>query len=103
MKKIFIISSLLLLLIKVNAQDNITDSLKQLLSVAKEDTNKVQILIKLGWIYQWDKPDSALMYGLKARQLSQQLNYVDGELEVAFILSEALCAKGNFSKALELD
>src|ERR1017187_4999658 len=103
MKKIFIISSLLLLLIKVNAQDNITDSLKQLLSVAKEDTNKVQILIKLGWAYQWNKPDSAILYGLKARELSQQLNYIDGEIEIAFTLSEALCAKGNFSQALEID
>ena len=98
MKKIFIISSLLLLLIKVNAQDNITDSLKQLLSVAKEDTNKVQILINLGYNYQWNKPDSALMYGLRARQLSQQLNYIDGEIEVAPVLSEALNSKGNFSQ-----
>jgi two-component system NtrC family sensor kinase len=103
MKKIFIISSILLLLIKVNAQDNTTDSLKQLLSVAKEDTNKVQILFNLGWAYQWNKPDSAIMYGLKARELSQQLNYIDGEIEVAPVLSEALCAKGNFSQALEID
>ena len=103
MKKIFIISSLLLLLSKVNAQDNTIDSLKQLISVAKEDTNKVQILINLGWAYQWDKPDSAILYGLRARQLSQQLNYIAGEIEVAPILSEALCSKGNFSQALEID
>src|ERR1019366_3131615 len=103
MKKIFIISSLLLLLIKANAQNNTTDSLKQLLSVAKEDTNKVQILINLGWAYQWNKPDSAILYGLIARQLSQQLNYIDGEIEVAPILSEALSSKGNFSQALEID
>ncbi len=103
MKKIFIISSLLLLLIKVNAQDNTTDSLKQLLSVAKEDTNKVQILINLASAYKWNKPDSAILYGLKARELSQQINYVDGEINVSFILSEALSAKGNFSKALEID
>jgi len=103
MKKIFIISYLLLLLIKVNAQNKTIDSLKQLLSVAKEDTNKVQVLINLGWAYQWNKPDSALMYGLKARQLSQQLNYIDGEIEAAPVLSEALSSKGNFSKALEFD
>ena len=103
MKKIFIISSLLLLLIKVNARDNTIDSLKQLLSAAKEDTNKVQILINLASAYQWTKPDSAILYGLKARELSQQINYVDGELEIAFTLSEALSARGNFSKALEID
>ena len=84
MQKIVIISFFLLLLMKVNAQDNSTDSLKQLLSVAKEDTNKVQILISLGIAYQWSKPDSALMYGLKARELSQQLDYVDGENRSCF-------------------
>jgi len=87
---------------KVNAQDNTIDSLKQLLSVAKDDTDKVQILINLGRAYQWNKPDSAILYGLNARELSQQINYVDGELKIAFTLSEALCAKGNFSKALEI-
>jgi len=103
MKKIFIISSLLLLLIKVNAQNKTIDSLKEKLSVAKEDKNKVQILIHLGSNYQWNKPDSAIMYGLKARELSQQLNYIDGEIEVAPVLSEALCTKGNFSQALEIN
>ncbi len=85
------------------AQDKKIDSLQQLLSVAKDDTNKVQILINLGSAYQWNKPDSALMYGLKARQLSQQLNYIDGELRIALTLSEALSTKGNFSQALEID
>ena len=103
MKKLFIINSLVLLLVNVNAQDNTTDSLKQLLSVAIEDTNKVQILINLGWVYQWSKPDTAIQYGLQALQLSQQLNFTRGEIEVAQVLTEAFCTKGNFSKALEID
>ena len=103
MKKIYIICSLLLLLVKVNAQDNTIDSLTQLLSVAKEDTNKVQILFYLGSTYQWNKPDSALWYGLRARELSRQINYIDGELMITSVLSEALCTKGNYSKALEID
>ena len=103
MKKLFIISFLLLLLQKENAQDNTTDSLKQLLSVAKEDTNKVQILINLASVYKWNKPDSAILYGLKARELARQINYVAGEIEATPVLSEALSAKGNFSQALEID
>jgi signal transduction histidine kinase len=103
MKKIFQLCFLLLFLSKANAQNKTIDSLKEKLSVAKEDTNKVQILINLGYNYQWNKPDSALMYGLRARQLSQQLNYIDGEIEVAPVLSEALNSKGNFSQALEID
>ena len=103
MKKILIITYLLLLLIKANAQSNTIDSLKQLLSVAKEDTNKVQLLINMGWAFQWNEPDSTILYGMKARELSRQLNYTDGEIEVAPVLSEGLSAKGNFSKALEID
>src|SRR5665213_201927 len=103
MKKIFPLCFLLLFLSKANAQNKTIDSIKEKLSAAKEDTNKVQILITLGLAYVWNKPDSALMYGLKARELSQQLNYIDGEIEVAPVLSEALSSKGNFFKALEID
>src|SRR5665213_3382710 len=103
MKKILILTFLQLLLIKANAQSNTIDSLKQLLSVAKEDTNKVQLLINMGWAFQWNEPDSTILYGMKARELSLQLNYTDGEIEVAPVLSEGLSAKGNFSKALEID
>ena len=62
MKKILIITYLLLLLIKANAQSNTIDTLKQLLSVAKEDTNKVQLLINMGWAFQWNEPDSTILY-----------------------------------------
>src|ERR1019366_8417322 len=102
MKKIFLFA-IILASLKSFAQNKTIDSLKQALVTTKEDTNKVQILINLGRAYQWNKPDSAILYSVKATELSQQINYIDGEIEVAPTLSEALSAKGNFSKALEID
>ncbi|MEO9022547.1 MAG: ATP-binding protein [Ginsengibacter sp.] len=103
MKTIFISSLLLLFSVtKVAAQYN-TDSLKLKLASAKEDTNKVNLLISLGWTYQWSEPDTAIMYGLQGRKLSKKLNYIEGEIDIAGSLAEALSAKGNFSQALEVD
>ena len=102
MNKIIILCTLLLFLVSANAQNKEIDSLKHLLSTEQQDTNKVKDLVNLGWAYQWNKPDSALSYGLQARKLSQQLNYIDGELKSAALLSEALNTKGNFAQALEI-
>ena len=85
------------------AQDNSIDGLKQKLTVAKEDTNKIWLLIDLSWQYPWNKPDTAISYGFQAMELSHQLNFAAGEIAVISPLNEALCTKGNYSKALEID
>jgi signal transduction histidine kinase len=104
MKKIFLCCFLFSgLFAKTIAQNNYADSLRQVLIAAKEDTNKVNTLIHLGWQYPWSQPDSAISYGLQAFQLSQKLNYVSGQVQAAVLLTEALCTAGNFFKALELD
>ena len=104
MKKIFFLCILLLFLFRItNAQDINIDSLKQQLESSREDTTKVNLLITLGSEYQWSKPDTAIQYGLVALQLAQQLNFTKGETEVAALLTEAFCTRGNFSKALEID
>ena len=97
MKKQFLLSYLLLFVFtKSIAQNNYTDSLKQQLITAKEDTTEVWLLINLGWFYPWSKPDTAILYGLQAMQLARQLNFTEGEIAVRSLLSEALCTKGNF-------
>ncbi len=63
----------------------------------------MKILFKLGWHYQWNKPDSAIMYGLEGKQLAEQLNYVYGQIMMASTLGEALSTKGNYSEALAIN
>ncbi len=51
------------------------DSLLQLLSTSKEDTNKVLLFIKLGWQYEGNDMQAAIAWYQKAKQLSEKINY----------------------------
>ena len=93
---------MLLFSVNVFAQNKAIDSLKQALSVAKEDTNKVWLFVDLGNFYQWSYPDSAITYSQQGLQLSQKLNFTTGEIIISGIMAEALAVKGNFSKALDI-
>ena len=77
------------------------DSLKQALPAAPNDTNKVEAYFDLAYSYQWSNPDSALLYVLPGLALARKLNFERGEYDLILPLTEALSAKGNYSKALE--
>jgi len=86
---------------RIAAQQNYADSIKQELAAAKEDTNKVWLLIKLGTGYRWSYPDSAILYTQEALKLAQKLNFVDGERSAYEASGPAFSGKGNYPKALE--
>src|SRR5882672_9737281 len=93
---------LFLSLIRIAAQqERSADSLKQELASAKEDTNKVWLLINLGMAHQWSYPDRSILYTQEALQLAQKLNFLNGEMNAYRALAEALSGKGNYPKALE--
>src|SRR4030095_3262272 len=77
------------------------DSLKELLSRSKEDTNKVKLYAALSLEYQWSYPDSALSYSLPGLQLARKLHFEEGEIDVLLTMGQALAMKGNYSKGLE--
>lgn len=54
------------------------DSLKTLLSVAKGDTAKVKLLLKIATAYRSSDPELAIPYTDQAKELSAQLNYQNG-------------------------
>ena len=87
--------------IQINAQQNNADSLRQELATAKEDTNKVSLLVNLGGIYQYSYPDSGILYAQPALQLAQKLNFAPGEIDAYWLLHVAFSGKGNYPKALE--
>ncbi len=87
--------------IQINAQQNNPDSLRQELATAKEDTNKVWLLVNLSGIYQWSYPDSGILYAQQALQLAQKLNFAPGEIGAYWTLHVAFSGKGNYPKALE--
>ena len=76
------------------------DSLKQLLSHAKEDTVRQVLLAKLSGLYIYNNPDSALKYCNLMLQLSQQLNDRKAMANAHQILSDVNIVRGNYSRAM---
>jgi len=90
------------MIININAQSK-TDSFKYQLNKAKEDTNKVKILIDLCWDFQWENPDSSLAYSLPGLSLSRRLHYSDGEINILLLIGETLALKGDYYEALRIE
>jgi len=102
MKKAIILYSLLFYSVNIiYAQNKTIDSLKQALSVAKEDINKVVLLIYLSHNYNWSYADTSLMYAEQALDLAQKLNnkpvisFAEGQM------SSTLLTLGNYPLALD--
>ncbi len=82
------------------AQLNI-DSLKNLISEENnDDTTLVKRLLQVSDSYLYNKPDSGLYYANKALQLSQQLDYKDGEVLAYVNLGQGYLVVGDYAQAL---
>ncbi|MBX2934231.1 MAG: sensor histidine kinase [Ferruginibacter sp.] len=85
------------------AQQANKDSLLNLLSTAKEDTNKVLLYIEIGNQYELDDFNTAAHYYLLAKDLSQQLNYKRGIVKFVANYTAILNVKGAFDSSLLLN
>ncbi|MCW3114819.1 MAG: multi-sensor signal transduction histidine kinase [Segetibacter sp.] len=98
-----VVSSLLVFVLMftcASSQLNV-DSLKKELAIAKEDTNKAKILLRLCSYYQWRIPDSSILYAMQGIPLAEKLNFEKAQLGMYGCMGEALSGKGNFSLSLE--
>jgi len=102
MKRYLILLGLALIPFLLYAQLSNTDSLKQELIVAKEDTNKVNLYGDLTRNYMWEYPDSSLNYGIPGLQLARDLDFLEGESKICRYLIEAYSGKGNYPQALQI-
>jgi len=91
-----------LIALQVTAQQNKIDSLHQLLATAKEDTTRVNLLNQLSRSFFNSKTDSALIYANRAREFSQKIGYVKGEVHSLTLIGRIMIMTGNFPKALEI-
>ena len=85
------------------AQNKLTDSLKYLLSLSKEDTTRVLTIAELGLQFRNSNPDSSIYYGQKALALARQLKFQRGEALALSNVGLAMREKGDLSGALELE
>ena len=62
------------------AQQSNSDSLKTLLSKAKEDTTRVNLLSQLSVNYIFSDPDSTYLFAQEGHKLAQSIGYTKGEM-----------------------
>ena len=84
------------------AQSNELNKLQKQLLLAKNDTSKALILVKLVKYYQRLKPDSAFKYASAGLKLAQENHYLKGEALVLVILGALYRETGDLPKALDL-
>jgi signal transduction histidine kinase len=85
----------------VIAQSNYRDSLKQLLAVAKEDTNKIGLLVNIGFTYAFVYEDTAIIYANQGLELSRKTGNKFGEASCLQLLSLSLTLSGNYTSGLQ--
>ena len=68
-----------------------------------EDTNRVLLYISIGQQFENSIPDSAIFYYTKARDLSEKLKYVTGEMKYLSNITYVLNAQSKYDSALSLN
>ena len=77
------------------------DSLKSVLVTAKEDTNKLGVLISLGNYFLERDPRAALGYGQQAMLLASKLNNGEKIGDIEFVIGGSYAVLRNYTSALD--
>jgi signal transduction histidine kinase len=86
------------------AQDYLDrNQLIQQLASTPQDTNRVLLYISIGQQYDNNQPDSAIYYYLKAKELSEQLEYTTGTMKYLSNITYVLNSQSKFDTALQLN
>jgi two-component system NtrC family sensor kinase len=106
MKKAFTITILLLLFCgtifsQVGGTDQLRDSLKHELIIAKDDTSRVLITAELANAYTGFNSDTANSYANEALDLAQRMHFSRGEASASIALGFYLQTQGDYPKSFE--
>ncbi len=101
MKRFTVIVILILSISQIKGQAKYIDSLKHELAIAKEDSNKVKLYNTLAYQYFFNLPDTAILCGQKALQLSQKIEFKRGIASSYFTLWVPMFFKGEYVRALD--
>jgi len=85
----------------VSAQQSEIDSLKQIISITKDDTANIKSLLTLGDKFEFSSPDTALHYYEKALIISERINAKKLIAKCYKYIGIAHLYLGNYSKSLE--
>lgn len=82
------------------SQKNKADSIRNLLSTEKKDTNRVRLLWQLAGAVDIYDPDEALQLSQEALYLSRELKYVEGQSKALGALANTFVKMGNYPRAV---
>ncbi|MEJ7821303.1 MAG: ATP-binding protein [Chitinophagaceae bacterium] len=85
-----------------NAQNQRADSLKQLLEKAPRDTNRLELLLNIADIYYFSKPDTSLLFSIKALDLARELHHTVGIVIALNRAGESLRFLGDYPASLKM-
>ena len=86
---------------QVSGSDQLKDSLKHELIIAKNDTSRVLIMAELATLYSNYNADTANLYENKALELAQRIHFFRGEASALNALGLGLQMEGDYPKSLE--
>ncbi|MFZ1292112.1 MAG: ATP-binding protein [Melioribacteraceae bacterium] len=103
MKKILLILFLFSITEIVTAKEQVKDSLMTLLSKAKEDSLRVNLLYDLSYYYDNNSmPDSAILWATQGLTLAQKIGYKKDEMNRKLFIAFKSWAIGDFSTTIKL-
>ena len=77
------------------------DSLRSVLTTAKEDSNKVITLNRLSLAFAWSLPDTGIVYASESISLSKKIKFESGESYAYVVMGHCLTTIGNYPLALD--
>jgi signal transduction histidine kinase len=83
------------------AQKSKTDSLQNLLSIEKIDSNKVILMWKLADVVSNYNPERAVVLSRQALLLADSIKYVEGQSRSLGVMANTFIKQGNYPRALE--
>lgn len=84
----------------VYANSHKIDSLRQELTLVKEDTNRIKLWLDISWEYHTSQPRQTIIYAQKAYQLSKDIYFKKGEASSLNMLGIGHDVQGNLDEAL---
>ena len=93
--------SFLLTLSSAFGQQNVIDSLRNLLNETQEDTLQAKVLIKLSGAYTYVDTEEAKNYAEKALKLSQKIRYQAGIANAYRSIGTVFSEQGNYDQAIK--
>ena len=86
---------------QVGGTDQLRDSLKHELIIAKNDTSRVLIMAELANAYTGFNFDTVNLYGNKALELAQRIHFLRGEASALNALGFGIQIQGDYPKSFE--